>query len=556
MRHLFMSTALALIPGLSSAEDIALLLGTERYEQLDRLPRGAAVARSAEGIMALGFRVTALPNGRADTTAAALATFMAQLPEAERVIVALSGRFATDGSRTWLLTAESATPTILTLGDNAVSVDSVLAVLSRFPGRALLLIGHDEDATEVLDPWLAEGIGQLEVPQGVTVLTGEPVDIAAFMDSELAEPLGDLYALVADNGTLTPAGFLLPGFVFMPDELAAAPVVILPPVADTAAEDALWQGAVALDTVAAYRNYLSRFPLGRYAERAEESISAIVSEPNRDARLAEEALNLSRAQRRSVQQSLAILAFDPRGIDGIFGDGTRRAIANWQQVNGYPQTTYLTLEQINRLDAQGSRRAAEIEAEAERQRAEALRLDRVYWDETGARGDVAGLRAYLNRYPAGQFAEAAADRLALIDQQARLSDDAAFDVAREIGTIEAFRRYLRDYPNGASQRDAEQMIERLSAPAPQPEVEVDRTAREQARAEENALGLNALTARMVESRLEQMGLNVGTVDGDFDRATRRAISRYQEARNMPVTGFLTQSTLVLLLADTMTTIDP
>src|SRR3712207_8103896 len=57
--------------------------------------------------------------------------------------------------------------------------------------------------------------------------------------------------------------------------------------------------------------------------------------------------------------------------------------------------SYLNREQIERLSGQAARRAQQLEAEAERQQQAAQRADRAYWEETGARGDEAGLRAYL-----------------------------------------------------------------------------------------------------------------------------------------------------------------
>lgn len=554
MRQLLLSTALALLPGLALAEGLALVLGVERYEELDRINRGADLARATDGIAALGLAVIALPNGRADTTAAALASFAeAAVAEPERIIVALAGQFATDGSRTWLLTAEAADPGLLTMGETAVSVDSLLTVLAGAPGQALLLIGTEEPG-EPYDPWLRPGIGDLVIPPGVTVLTGRPRDIAGFMAVELAEPEGDLMALAAENGDLVITGFAPRRLVFMPPEPVAAPTP--PPVTDTAAEDALWQGAVALDSVAAYRNYLSRYPLGRFADQAEEAIAAILAEPNREARLLEEALNLTRDQRRAIQRNLATLAFDPRGIDGVFGNNTRRAIANWQQQNGYAQTSYLNREQISRLDAQAARRAAEQEAEAARQAAEAQRLDRAYWDETGSRGDEPGLRAYLQRYPRGLFAALATDQLAAIEAErqarAQAQERADWDQARARDTIQAYRAYLQAYPRGRFVEQAQARITELTAPAPTPippvveEEEDGATAR--ARAVEQALNLNGLTARLIESRLEQMDLNPGAVDGQFDEQTRRAIRRFQGQAGAPMTGYLDEQTLVLILA--------
>ena len=62
-------------------------------------------------------------------------------------------------------------------------------------------------------------------------------------------------------------------------------------------------------------------------------------------------LGLGREQRRAVQAGLTRRGFDTRGVDGIFGQGTRNAIASWQRANDQQATGYLTAAQYDRLIA-------------------------------------------------------------------------------------------------------------------------------------------------------------------------------------------------------------
>ena len=543
MRKLLMTTTLSLW-GTVGFADSALLLGVERYAVLDRVTGAAGMVAAEDDLAAVGFDVRALANGATTDIAQLMQDFVTDASDADRIVIGLSGAFVTDGMRNWLLPVDAEAPGLFLLG-GAVSVESVMSVMASAPGKSVLVLGYDTGDSGAYGPFVQAGIDGLEVPQGITVVTG-PVSDAAAVVRAMAEPGTDLIEIVAQNRRLALAGFAPASLVIVPaDVTPVAPAPDTTPTeAEAAAETALWEGAQALDTADAYRNYLTRYPDGEYAQEAEALILEISTEPNRSDRLAEERLSLSREARRAIQRNLTILNFDPRGIDGIFGPGTRAAITNWQQENGFSQTSYLTNEQITRLDGQAARRAAELEAEAERARAEKEQLDRAFWAETGAQGDEPGYRAYLERFPDGVFAAQATEQLAAIEeskrQQAAAEDRAAWDRAIDANTVEAYQSYLATFPQGAFIAEANARIEGLRAPEPSNDAAI---------AAENALGLDGITLRLIEARLAQIGLEPGDVDGGLDQDSRRAIRNFQSDRDLTVSGYLNEETIVRLLAD-------
>lgn len=549
MRRLLMTFAILAVPLAAAAEDAALILGTERYERLGRVARADDVTGAEAGLSALGFEVQALRNGRAGAVAEAVGAFAGSAGEAERLVVVLAGRFVTDGRRSWYLTADAQVPGLFDLGETALSVDSLLAVLGTRPGRAVLLLAEDEADTDVAGPWLSPGIGPLPIPQGVTVIRGAPREIGRFATRDLVAPGADLAVLIAADPGVRAEGFVPASLALMPREAPeAVPEVVVtgPTDAELTREAEAWDRAVALDTAEGYRAYLNAWPEGRFAAEADALIAEILSEPNRDARLVEEALELSRDDRRAIQEDLTVLGYNTRGVDGIFGPGSRGAITNWQQQNGYPQTSYLTRDQINRLDAQAERRRSELAAEAARAAAEAARLDRDYWDETGANGDEAGYRAYLDRYPEGIYAEIATERLAGIEADraaaAAAEELADWERARERDNLGAYRSFLNAWPDGEYAARAEARIAELQGPrASAGQVSA-------AQAAEQALGLTGIRAQLLELRLADAGFDPGRADGVLDDAFRAALRNWQATNGLPPTGYVDELTVVGLMA--------
>ncbi|WP_341367336.1 peptidoglycan-binding protein [Yoonia sp. BS5-3] len=466
------------------AEDTALLMGVDRYDEFRRVGNGLDVLNGATALRDAGYQVNSLANGQSDAMLRALQRFAVDAGDADRVIVGLAGRFVTDGDRSWLLPSDAARPTLFGMGD-AVPLDSVLQVLAQTPGQAVLILGYDQDADTPIGSYLRQGVGPLDIPQGVTVFYGEPDFTDGVVTEAITVPGGDAMDFARNSRGLNIAGYAPRALAFRPEAPAPAPVPARP---DALSE---WNAAQAENTADSYRDFLFAYPESPFAREARRRLDAIENDPLRLAEIAEDALELTRNERRNIQRNLTLMDFNTRGVDGIFGSGTRGAIRNWQQTNGFAQTGFLTAQQINRLDAQASRRTAEIEAEEARAREEALNLERAYWEETGARDDEAGYRAYLDRYPEGIFAEEARSKLDALD------DDTDAAAARE-----------------------------------------------------RALNINPVVARLIENRLDQLGFNPGRVDGRFDRDTRGAISRYQTRHGLSSTGYLDQPTLARLLADT------
>lgn len=108
--------------------------------------------------------------------------------------------------------------------------------------------------------------------------------------------------------------------------------------------------------------YLNRTQLtaltGRTEARPDPAIPASGDSATAAAR-AELNLGLTRAARVQIQRDLISLGYDPKGADGLFGEGTRGAIRAWQRNTGLAATGYMTTRQIQSLRADAKARRAE-----------------------------------------------------------------------------------------------------------------------------------------------------------------------------------------------------
>ena len=239
----------------------------------------------------------------------------------------------------------------------------------------------------------------------------------------------------------------------------------------------------------------------------------------------ESSLELKRSERRRIQRMLASLGYALGPADGLFGPRTRLAIGAYQKEKGLEETGYLTAEQAEALlelwadetrradnaayaqaisagtlesivaylkafpdglnAAQARKRESELRARLKRtedetrqtqadREAEAARVaERAADDEAYARADSAGTleayEEYLRSRPDGRHAEQARRQVSTLRIEARRAarerqaDDARYEVAKSVNTIDAFLAYLESFPKGRHAAEARAQIATLQS---------------------------------------------------------------------------------------------
>lgn len=520
------------------AEKRAVVIGNADYRHAPDLA-GSDTMALADALRAANFDTTDGINLEAGALRDRLAVLARAETAADARIVMLNGRFLRDGNETWFMGTDAREPDRLNADLQGVPMSLVLRLISGGRPGAVLLLGTDGQQMPH-GGGLQDGIGTFPVPADMAVISGTPEATAR----ALAELLRGSSA--AQAAMLDPALRLMPGsrgdLVALPRDASAQP-------GDPLGDDrAAWMQAARANTAAAYDEYLRQFPRGIFSAAAHERLARMThadhagdqTAPNPASRpqpspaaQAETAMGLDSAQRAAIQRRLSRLGHDSGAADGIFGQRTRSALAAWQRANKQEPTGYLTPEQLRAIN----RQVAHLDGDNGSR-------DRDYWRRTGAQRDPQGLQAYLRRYPNGIYADTARRMLgdrtgAVPPQDLPQGDDATWGWARRQGSAAAYETYLERYPRGRHSADARSVLQTL------------RAGTEAARREESALRLDSATRLLIEERLRGAGLRPGPVDGEFSAETRSALSRYQAARNLRVTGYVTQETIGQMLQDAL-----
>lgn len=510
-----------------SAADLALILANSDYRSMPDVGERRDMRVVAENLAREGFDVIAAFDEDTDRMINAAQSFRSRSTDADRILVILSGHVATTNSDAWLLGVETdRRPDHLSVTHSGISLSALAQVAERVSGRAVILIGPT-GRSDALGSGLGSGTRGVDLPQGVTLARGSlPVLRTAIFDGlldqgkSLDEALKDMSAR---------------GFVSKTVAFTAGRDRGNGDFSERAIEEGFWEAARGLDTQQALELYLSRYPNGRFVAEARARIDALTEDREREWRRIEDRLGLDRDDRRQIQRYLTVLGYSTRGIDGLFGRGTRAAIIGWQRDNGFQETGYLNRQQLTVLTDQGRERESELEREE-------ARKDDEYWTRTGARGTIDGLRAYLESYPRGRHAEEARERLAALESEAERDEKIeAWRRAREADTIEAYREFIRRYPDSPTVEKARERIRELQ------EAQNDDVLN-RAKAEEREILKNPVTRLLVEQRLVQLGYRPGVPDGNFDERTRSALRKFQRDRNLFESGYVTKRTAAFLLA--------
>ncbi len=539
MRILFAAIAIVsfMIATSSQARDLALIVDQQNYRYLKDLPKDRGLSQFEQTLLNAGFEVELLRDASIGALRAAVfATDTAAEAEAGRVIIFVRGHVVTDGTDNWLISSESRVPDRFDVGSKALSLSLFERTLGHAAGRSLLLVAPSSRPLDGLDG-LSVGASTLQPGQGVTAMLGRSSDLRSAVDGLLNE--GTTITDVAERlSDLQVTGFMPRSIPFSVADAPGAP-------AQDLGEVAYWSAVRDIGTKDAIDAYLNRYPNGIFADEARRTIVAQVTDRETQLKEAEANMRLSRNARRAIQRDLALLGFNPRGIDGVFGPSTRRAVAAWQTDQGLEPHGYLDRDQRGLMQEAALRRAAALEEEARRRREIEEAQDRAFWQDSGSRRTESGYRAYLDKFPDGLYSGIARDELNAIEAERRAEMDAreriAWDAARNQNTIESYNRFLSEYPGGVFAEAAQTRISELGSEVRDAELRAKYIGVEKSVAGSGAARL------LIEGRLAALGLDPGEADGKFTRQTRKALRRFQRVRNLEPTGYVDQATMVQLL---------
>ena len=394
-----------------AAERVALVIGNSAYEHTDPLRNpGNDAAGMAAALGRLGFEVVRGTDLDLGGFYDKIREFDAASRGADVTLFFYAGHGLQVQGKNWLAPVDAKLGSRLDLERGAVRLDTVLEHM-RGSKRLVYLdacrnnpLAGDLARTMGLSRTAATSRGLARVRSGSGTLIGyatAPDDVAAdgdgrnspFTEALLAHietpglSVNDMFGEVsgavsrATGGEQVPwshsslGRFYLASAPLPPKDTGTTAGGTPAPSGDAARA---FEAAERLNTVAAYRAFIRRFPGSYEAELAQGHIDKLEWKPQPidDAtpvtpppptpspEAVERRLGLSREESRQVQMGLAAAGHDPGPADGWIGAGSREAIRRWQEAQGKPATGYLDADGAKALLAAGRREAERLQKRA------------------------------------------------------------------------------------------------------------------------------------------------------------------------------------------------
>jgi len=192
-----------------------------------------------------------------------------------------------------------------------------------------------------------------------------------------------------------------------------------------ATERALWETVSKENTAKGYRQYLLRYPEGRYAGTANANLQTIVER---------EAQNREMALWSKIKDST-----DPNDFESYIAQ--------------YPQGLFVDLASARTQRFKAA--AAEVAA---------IDVELALWNQVKGSTNVNEIQVYLKRYPSGQFASVAQNRIKKLTAAVKETHDFEMEMwnkVKDSRQISEYQSFLQAFPNGIFAGIAKSRIENL-----------------------------------------------------------------------------------------------
>ncbi len=608
---LLMSTTAAWAEGRA-----ALVIGNAEYAHA---PRALSAERDVEAVAdalgEAGYDVTFGLDLTRSQMRAVMDQFAANIAGASEIVIYYSGHAMRMSGQTFLAPIDFNPIGPVSIAMDSAPLAAFEAMLAAKPGAAVMFMDGAQRDGFSPRPFAEPGLAALSAPNGALIVSaaepGRAVSRSRWRMSDFAVTVVERFLAegvramdVARNvaAPIWATGGVNPALTLAPRQTAATGA------SDVAQQIELefWRSTEASGSRADYEAYLRRYPNGLFADIARNRLgrTATTTDPapqptvtassTSRAAAAENALRLSRDDRRRIQSDLTELGYDTNGVDGLFGRGTRGAIRGWQASEDLPSTGYLDGEQLRILAENAEISRAERQRAAEensrRSTAELYEQDEDDWRSSREVHTYAGYQRYLKLHPNGRYADEARRILAEAD---RTAEEDLWAEVRRINNRAAYENYLDRYPRGRYARDAERRYNDLEAYERRQQAEFEayqrreqnawreaqrintpkgyrsfvenypdsqlvdeaqrrRTAliENQRKDREKALALTRNEWLSLEQRLSLLGFKVGDINGKPGNTFRRAVKDYRRSRGLPVHEYVDRKFVRLLVKET------